>query len=322
MDSELKYVFEPLDFGAEYAALLDNVADAAVNSKGNIYALINGEYPGLVFDAGGRFLYKWGKGVINGPHGMYIDKNDYIYVADSGDHVVTKFTPDGKLLMTLGRRGVPSDSGCVKGNFKTIRRGAGPFNIPSKVTVSPKGEIFVADGYGNSRIHRFSEKGELLKSWGEPGGDPGQFRIPHGVAVDERDNVYVADRENDRVQIFDTGGNLRGIWKNIYRPDGLCYAKGLVYVAELGHRMYVDNVMYEPYENMPWARVRVFDTDGAEKACFGEPESWIPGNMFAPHSMNVDREGNIYVAEAAWPANESAPPENLHPALQKFRRAS
>lgn len=318
MSARLQYVFEPLDFGMP----LTCVPDAAVDSKGNIFTMTDGDMPVVVFDKKGKYLYGWGKGLIGGCHGIFIDRDDYVYVADSGDHVVTKFTPDGRLLLTLGTRGVPSDSGCVGGNFKTIKRGAGPFNVPSKVTVSPKGEIFVSDGYGNSRVHRFSADGELLKSWGEPGYGPGQFHVVHGVGVDDDDNVYVADRENDRVQIFDANGGLKGIWKNIYRPDGICVSKGLVYVAELGHRMYVDNVLFEPYENMPWSRVRVFDVNGAEQACFGGPDAWIPGNMFAPHSINVDGEGSIYVGEAAWPANESTPPENLHPALQKFRRMS
>jgi len=316
MCDELKYVFEPLDFGMP----MNCVADAAVNSKGDIFAMVEGEVPILVFNSKGKYLYGWGKGVIAGSHGIFIDADDYIYVADSGDHVVMKFTPDGNLLMTIGTRGVHSDTGSINANFKTIKQSAGPFYAPSKVSVSPKGEIFVSDGYGNARIHRFSPDGKLIKSWGNPGDKPGEFRVPHGVAIDENDNVYVADRENNRVQIFDVEGNLKTIWENIYRPDGICVSKDLVYVAELGHRMYVDNVMFEPYENSPWSQVRVFDKTGVEKARFGEPEGWIAGNLFAAHSINVDSEGSIYVGEAAWPANESTPPENLHPALQKFRR--
>lgn len=276
--------------------------------------------PVAVFDKDGKYLYGWGQGLIRGCHGLFIDSDDYVYCVDSGDHVVLKFTPEGKLLMTLGKRGVPSDSGCVKGNFKTIRRGAGPFNTPNKVTVSPKGEIFVSDGYGNARIHRFSKDGELIKSWGEPGGGPGQFRIPHGVGVDEDGNVYVADRENYRIQIFDVEGNLKNIWEDISCPDGICVANGLVYVIELGYRMYVDNVLFEPFENMPWSQVRVFDLNGVEQTRFGGPEGHIAGNMYAGHSINVDRQGNIYVGEAGWPTNEQPKPENLHPALQKFRK--
>lgn len=316
MEPKLSYAFEPVEFEIG----MDGVADAAADSSGSIYALTGGDQPVSVFDSGGRLLAGWGKGLIREGHGIFIDAEDLIYVADSGDHVVLKFTPGGKLLLTLGNRGVRSDTGCVNGNFKTIRRGAGPFHAPSKVTVSPAGEIFVTDGYGNARVHRFSAEGKLLKSWGEPGGGPGQFRIPHGIGVDENNTVYVADRENFRIQVFDEDGNLKTIWENIHRPDGLCVADGLVYVAELGCRMYVDNVMFEPWENSPWSQVRVFDVNGKELTRFGGPEGWKAGNLFAAHSINVDGQGSIYVGEAGWPVNEQPLPEKLHPALQKFRR--
>jgi DNA-binding beta-propeller fold protein YncE len=315
----MRYELAPLEF----EAVLNCVPDAAVDSAGNIFAMTDTETPILVFDRGGKLLRPFGAGVIQGCHGLFIDPEDFVYVADSGDHTVKKFSPAGVLLMTLGSPGVPSDTGCVNGNFKTIRRGAGPFHIPSKVTVSPAGEIFVSDGYGNARVHRFSPEGALLASWGEPGGGAGEFRIVHGVGVDENNRVYVADRENDRVQIFDVKGGLLDIWTDIKRPDGLCVAGGFVYVAELGHVFYVDNVLYTPYENMPWSRVRVFDLNGVEQARFGGPDGWRPGNMWAAHSINVDRAGSIYVGEAGWPSQEQGPPPpGIHPALQKFRRVS
>lgn len=309
----MKFEYAPIDF----EIYMSGCADAAVDSQGRIYALA-GPDPVTVFDQSGKIVGRWGKGDIAGAHGIYIDENDFVYIIDSEDQVAGKFTTDGKLLMLIGTRGVRSDTGS-KGNFKEVKRGAGPFNSPSKITTSPKGEIFVTDGYGNSRVHRFSADGKLLASWGEPGGEPGQLRIPHGIGVDENDRVYVADRENDRVQVFDTEGKLLDIWENIYRPDGLCVRDGKVYVAELGHIMYVDNVLYEPYENMPWSKVRVFDANGKELCAFGGPEGWKAGNMFAAHGINLDKEGNVYVSEADWPMNESTPPEKPHTALQKFR---
>ncbi|MDR1569162.1 MAG: hypothetical protein LBS72_01585 [Oscillospiraceae bacterium] len=317
----MNYVFEPISFEIP----LPCVPDAAVDSSGRIFAMTDGRpNPIVVFDQQGRKLYGWGEGIIRGCHGIFIDPQDYVYVVDSGDHTVKKFGsgPRHPLLLTLGNPGVPSDTGAIKGNFKTIKRGAGPFYVPSKATVSAKGEIFVSDGYGNSRVHRFSPTGELLASWGEPGGESGEFRIVHGVGVDEHDRVYVADRENNRVQIFDVNGALLDIWEDIKRPDGLCVADGLVYVAELGHIFYVDNVLYEPYENMPWSRVRVFDLTGKERAAFGGPDPTVPGNLWAAHSINVDREGGVYVGEAGWPENERAKPADLHPALSKFKRIS
>lgn len=315
--NSLHYVFVPQDFGI----LMSNVADVAIDSKNNVFAIVRGETPILVFNPQGKFLYSWGKGMIAGPHGIYIDANDNVFCDDSKDHVVSKFTTDGKLLMTLGLKGVASDSGSVKGNFKTVKKGAGPFNVPTKVATSKSGDIFVSDGYGNARVHRFSAEGKHIKSWGEPGTGPGQFNLPHGIAVDDSNNVYVADRENERIQVFDVEGNLKSIWTNIYRPSAICIHQGKVYVTELGHRLYVDNVLFTPDGTGPWARVRIFDTAGMELASLGGPEGWKPGNFFAPHGICVDKDGAIYVAEVIWPANESAPPKDLHPALQKFKRA-
>lgn len=314
--AKLNYAFVPQDYGMP----LNNVADVAVDSKGNLFAIVRGEVPVLAFNSDGKFLYGWGKGVIKGPHGIAVDAEDNVFCVDTNEHVVMKFTPDGKLLMTLGNRGVPSDSGCVKGNFKTVKHGAGPFHIPTKVTTSKYGEIFVTDGYGNARVHRFSADGTLLKSWGEPGYGPGQFHLPHGLAVDDNNNVYVADRENERIQIFDIEGNLIKIWENICRPTAICIKNGFVYVPELGRRMYIDNVLFEPKENDPWSQVRIFDMNGVEQARFGGPEGWKAGNFFSAHSLCVDNEESIYVGEVVWPANESQPPKDLHPALQKFKR--
>ncbi len=308
------YVFVPQDYGI----LMSNVADVAVDSKNNVFAIVRGETPILVFNSQGKFLYGWGKGMIAGPHGIYIDSHDNVFCVDTKDHVVSKFTTDGRLLMTLGVKGVPSGSGSVKGNFKTVKRGAAPFNVPTKVATSKSGDIFVSDGYGNARVHRFSADGKLIKSWGEPGSGPGQFNLPHGIAVDDSDNVYVADRENERIQVFDVEGNLKSIWTNIYRPSAICVHQGKVYVTELGHRLYVDNVLFTPDGQGPWSRVRIFDAAGVEQANFGGPEGWKPGNFFAPHGICVDKDGAIYVAEVVWPANESAPPKDLHPALQKL----
>jgi DNA-binding beta-propeller fold protein YncE len=311
----MKFEYAPIN----YEVWIGGCADAAVDSQGRIFALC-GPHPLTIFNQEGKIVGGWPEGIIGGGHGIYIDNDDYVYVIDSGWNVLSKFTTEGKLLLQVGNKGVPSDTGAINGNFKTIKRGAPPFYSPSKVTVSPRGEIFVTDGYGNARVHRFSAEGKLLASWGEPGGGPGEFRIPHGVGVDDENRVYVADRENNRVQIFDVEGKLLNIWEGINRPDGLCVRDGIVYVAELGHITYVDNVLYEPYENMPWSMVRIYDTAGHELTKFGEKETWKDGNLFAAHGANLDREGNLYIAEAGWPTNESTPPEIPHHALQKFRR--
>jgi sugar lactone lactonase YvrE len=311
----MAYAFVPHNYGVT----LDNVADVAVDSHDNLFVLVRAEVPVLVFNPEGELIDSWGKGRIKGPHGLHIDAHDAVFVVDSKDHAVRKYSPRGELLMTLGTQGQPSDSGATTGDFKTVRRGAGPFNNPTKLATSKTGEIFVSDGYGNARVHRFSADGKLIKSWGEPGNGAGQFNLPHGIAVDERNLVYLADRENERIEVFDADGNLKSVWPGIYRPSAICVKQGRVYVTELGHRLYIDNVLFKPSVNPPWARVRVFDTEGRELTAFGGPEGWLAGNFFAPHGICVDSSGNIYVAEVIWPAKESSPPKDLHPGLQKFR---
>ncbi|MCU6793196.1 peptidyl-alpha-hydroxyglycine alpha-amidating lyase family protein [Paenibacillus sp. WQ 127069] len=316
MSSETNYKFEPQDYGM----VLNNVAGVAVNSQGNLYALVRGEVPVLIFNSDGQYVGGWGKGLIGGPHGIFIDSDDFVYCVDSKQNIVMKFSPDGQLLLTLGTAGESSDSGCIGGDFKTVTQGAGPFNKPTNAATSPSGDIFVSDGYGNARVHRFSADGTLIKSWGEPGYEPGQFHLPHGIAVDQNSLVYVADRENDRIQIFDIDGNLQAIWENLYRPTDICIKDGFVYVSEVGHRMYIDNVLFKPSSNPPWSQIRVFDLAGVEKTRIGGPEGWKAGNFFAAHSICVDQEGSIYVGEVIWPAHEISTPEDLHHALQKFRR--
>lgn len=134
----LRYEFEPLHFDRKFNC----VADAAVDSKGRIFVMTDKTPAMTVLDANGQFLYDWPAEAIVGAHGVFIDKDDFVYCADSGNHTVSKFTTEGERIFQLGNPGIPSDSGCINGNFKTIKRGAGPFNVPSKVTVSDEGEIF------------------------------------------------------------------------------------------------------------------------------------------------------------------------------------
>ena len=307
--------FVPQDYGVP----LKNVADVATDSKNNVYLIVRGDPPILVFSPEGKLINSWGHGFIAGPHGIYIDDHDNVFCVDNHDNVVLKFTTDGKLLMTLGTRGVATDSGAIKGNFKTVKRGAGPFNVPTKVATSKSGENLCFRRLWQRPGASFLGRRQAYQILGEPGTGPGQFNLPHGIAVDDNDNVYVADRENERIQVFDIEGNLKRIWTNVCRPSAICIHKGNVYVTELGRRLYVDNVLFTPNGQGPWAQVCIFNREGVELAKLGEVESWKPGNFFAPHGLCVDKDDNLYVAEVIWPASESPPPKDLHPALQKFR---
>ena len=164
------------------------ITHVAVDSKDRVYAFLRAEVPILVFDPDGNLLTTWGEGLFLAGHGIYISPSDEVFLIDWDGHEVMKFDANGKLLLRFGNRGRPA--------FQA------PFNHPADVAVAPSGEIYIADGYANSNVHRFSAEGKHLGSWGTPGSGPGQFSTPHGIWVDGNERVYVADRENSRVQIF------------------------------------------------------------------------------------------------------------------------
>ena len=182
-------------------------AGVAVDSRDRVYVFSRGEHPVMVFDREGNFLTSWGEGLFDIPHGITVAPDDSIYCVDNGDHTVRKLTNEGELLMTLGREDHPPP-----------RWSGASFNQPTHLAVSPKtGDLYISDGYGNSRIHKYNPEGQHILSWGTPGIDPGQFVIPHNIAVDEEDNVYVADRERTIAcrssipkGIFSTSGAILG----------------------------------------------------------------------------------------------------------------
>jgi sugar lactone lactonase YvrE len=180
------------------------------------------------FDASGRLVTSFGAGLFNYPHGFFVDRDDNIWVADGRakngkGHTVMKFSPDGKLLMTLGKPGVPGD-------------GPDTFNGPSDVLIAPNGDIFVADGHGegtNARIVKLSKDGKFIKAWGKKGSAPGEFDTPHNLAMDSAGRLFVADRSNSRIQIFDQDGTFLAEWRQFGRPSGVFIDKrDVIYVAD------------------------------------------------------------------------------------------
>jgi DNA-binding beta-propeller fold protein YncE len=203
---------------------LGDVAAVGVDQQNRVYAFNRGEHPVAVFDAEGNLLRTWGEGVFHRPHGVHMGRDDSAYLTDDGDHTVRKCTFDGKVLMTLG---VPDEP-------KPYMSGE-PFHRCTHTALSPRGDLYVSDGYGNARIHKYTPDGKLLMSWGEPGTDPGQFNVPHNICCDPDGWVYVADRENHRVQVFDGDGKFETQWNNLHRPNGMCMATGrnpLLYIGE------------------------------------------------------------------------------------------
>jgi DNA-binding beta-propeller fold protein YncE len=296
------------------------VAGVATDSQDRVYVFNRGAHPLIVFDREGNFLTSWGEGRFNRAHGITIGPDDAVYCTDDLDHTVRKFTTEGKLLLTLGTSGQPSDTGIDGIDYRTIQRVGPPFNRPTNLALSRNGDMYVTDGYGNARVHKFAPDGKLLFSWGEPGSGPGQFNLPHGIVVDTEERVYVADRENSRVQIFDSRGKFLSQWTDVARPMQVVLdAAGNVLVAEVGFRAGMFPWATAPADPVG-ARVSVFTPQGKLLSRWGGgPDPCAAGDFFAPHDLWVDSRGDLYVGEVTMSAggNRGLVSPDCH-CLQKF----
>lgn len=299
------------------------VVGVATDSHDRAYIFDRGEHPVTVFDRDGRFVMSWGDGLFLRPHGITIAPDDSVFCTDDFGHTVRKFTPDGKLLMTLGTHGQPSDTGATSIDYRTIKYAGPPFHFPTNVAVASSGELFISDGYGNARIHRFTADGRLLHSWGSPGTGPGQFLIPHGIAIDRRGTIYVADRENSRLQLFSADGNFLAEWPDMARPcDVMIDNDGRVFVAEVGYRAGMWPGTQAPFPGATGGRVSIFDHRGQLLSRWGGGDNpTAPGDFFAPHDIWFDSRGDLYVSEVCRAASGNVKPAvgDYH-TLQKFER--
>ena len=282
----------------------------AVDSKDHVYVFNRGNHPVIVFDKEGEVLSSWGEGVFTNPHGVTVAPDDTLWLVDNSDHSIRQFTAEGKHLRTL-----------AEPNGQSPLMSGQPVNGPTRVAIDPRnGEILVADGYGNDRVHRFSADGErLLRSWCDSGTDPGQFNIVHDIDVDRDGWIYIGDRENRRIQVFAPDGKFETQWGNFSRTAAVHVSKGteqLVYVGE-----YFGGAV-EGYHGATQIgpRVSVLDTGGHLLARLGKdsfgPE---PGRFFAPHAIATDSEGSIYVAEVSFAefGSQMDPPREIR-SLQKL----
>lgn len=284
------FVYEEL---ASWAKLPDGVdffeaVDVDVDQQDRVYVFTRGEHPMVVLEADGTFVTSWGQGLFERPHGVTVATDGTLYCADDNGHWIGQFTPEGELLRSIGRRGqgAPYQSG-------------DPFNLPTKVGFDPADEhIYISDGYGNARIHKYTMAGDYLFSWGNFGTDPGCFNLPHSVCTDSAGTVYLADRENHRIQIFDADGNYQRQWNNMHRPCGLHIQNDLVYIAELPSQL----AFNADYPNCG-ACISIHDLSGRRLARLGDRvKGENPGQFMAPHGLTVDSRGDIYVAEVSYAA--------------------
>lgn len=268
--------------------ILQDVSGVALDAKGTAYVFNRSDNAVVMIDADGNYTGSWGQGVFKRPHGAAIGPDQTLWLTDDGDHTVRQFTLDGRLLLQIGATGQPAPFMSGK-----------PFNRPTHTAISPSGEIYVTDGYGNAHVHKFAPDGRYLLSWGGPGAGPGEFNLPHNITCDDEGRVYVADRENFRVQVFDANGRFETQWHHMYRPQGMFTTKGpdpVTYVGENGPATAVASSV----PNLG-ARISIYDRHGQR---IGRIGGWQPGlgdnEFLAPHSLTVDAEGSIYVGEVSW----------------------
>jgi len=245
---------------------LGPVSAVATDAADRVFVCHRAKRPVLVFDRDGTFLRSWGDEHLKTPHGLRIDREGHVWLTDIGHHQVMKFDANGKLLLSLGRQG---------------QAGKAPdqFDRPTDVAFTPSGDFYVSDGYGNTRVLKFSKDGKLLKQWGTPGTGPGEFNLPHSICVDAKGRVIVGDRENNRIQVFDADGKFLTQWTAGGAPFGMFLAGDRIFVAD---------------GRANW--VTAIDFNGKSLGRFGEPGTG-QGQFKLPHMLCVDSKGAVYVAE-------------------------
>lgn len=263
-----------------------------VDSRGRIWVLHRGDPPVMCLSAEtGEVITSFGSGLFDGPHGLTVDSRDTLWITDTTHHQVFRFNFDGQLLMALGTKGVAGLD-------------ATHFDKPTAVAVLPGGEFYVADGYGNSRVVKFSADGKFLFDWGSKGNQPGQFDAPHGITVDSQGRVYVADRGNARIQVFDGNGKFLHEWKSeaLGRPWGVAVGPdGFLYVVDGG-----DARPKPPERN----RAMRLDLNGNILETWGSFGSY-DGQFYWAHDIVAAKNGDVYVTDV-----------NVGMRVQKFSRNS
>lgn len=257
-------------------------AAVAVDSQDRVYCFNrSSDHPIVIFDRDGQYLASWGAGLIAFAHAIRLDDDDNVWLTDRDHGQIMQFTPAGTLLRTIGTKGFRSETGVDPSDFSSaayrhVTHGGEPFNLPTDIALAASGEMFVTDGYGNARVHKFAADGTHLLSWGEPGRGPGQFNLPHGVYVDRRGRVLVCDRENDRVQIFSQDGAYLETWPTRLVGPAMFYVDA-------------DDVVYIPEHN--GGLISVLTLDGHRLAQWGDP------TYRTCHGLWGDSQGDLYVVQ-------------------------
>ncbi len=263
------------------------MAGIAVDKKDQIYIFTRSQPTVQVYKADGTLLRAWFVEDSSGSHFIRVGPDGNIWTANIAEHVVRKYNTRGKLLLTLGEPGIAGT-------------GKGHFDRPTDMAVLPSGDIFVSDGYGNRRVVHFNAKGEYINQWGQDGGGPGQFALPHSIVADSHKRLYVADRENARVQVFDTQGKLLAVWENVVTPWGLCMTKK--------DEIWISGSSVMKDEKGEWLVLPPTDQilmklnlDGKILLRVPLKKTMVPpgksGELDWVHAIAVDSQGNLYLGD-------------------------
>ncbi|MFP4502221.1 MAG: peptidyl-alpha-hydroxyglycine alpha-amidating lyase family protein [Candidatus Hydrogenedentota bacterium] len=266
------------------------VPSVAIDNEGNVWMYTRSAPSVQVYSPEGEFLFSWGD--TPGAHFIEIDREGHIWTTDVHEHVVQKHTRDGTVLLTLGTRGEPGTDG-------------GHLFKPTDVAVASNGDIFVSDGYGNARVVHYTPEGEYVKAWGDMGTEPGAFSISHAIEVDSKDRLYLADRNNARVQVFNTDGELLAVWDDILVPWGIHINEDdEVWVCGSSPMTWTDHPDYPtaPLGCPPKDQVVIrFDTGGCVQQMWtfpkGEDGAEEPGELNWLHGIAVDDAGNLFLGD-------------------------
>ena len=269
-----------------------DVPGIAVDRQDQVWIFTRTNPPLQVFTADGRFVRAWGEGAVSNAHHIKIDRDGNIWLSDGGFHTVRKYTPEGRVLLTIGTPG---------------KAGEGPnlLNKPTDMVIAPNGDIFISDGYGNSRVAHFDRTGKFIKAWGTLGTGRENFSLPHAIALDSRGRLYVADRNNVRVQVFNQRGRLVDSWRDILVPWGFWVTdRDEIWVCGSSPMTWRFDPKYPtaplgcPPKDQLFAK---FNTEGkllqlwtAPKAEDGKER---PGELNWVHCLALDSKGNIYAGD-------------------------
>ncbi len=262
------------------------VSGVEVDKDDRIWCLERTDVPVQVYSTDGKLVRNWGRGELAGPHTIRFDSQGNVWITDYVQHVVKKFTPEGELLLTIGTPGKYGDD-------------EHHFNSPTDVAITPAGDVFVTDGYGNRRVVHFDAEGKFVKAWGEFGSGPGQFVLPHMIVVDSRGTLFVADRNSGRIQLFDQTGRFLGQWTNLIMPWGLWIsAEDELWVCGSSPHWLPKDGTYPSPKDQIFMR---FSTDGRVRQLWtipmGQEGQEKPGETHRLHCMALDSRGNLYAGD-------------------------